>query len=338
MKQTVAIALTKSSIDSMKQTVAIIDDCLFDGHIPHSDVPEKPIRTRAIRIALRQAPFAPRVRWLKPLPISRADLEEVHSARYVKDVFDICGRLSTADAMNWISNDHEVLVSQGSLNAVLHAAGAVQQAIRIVLDPNDSVERVFCNVRPPGHHAHVSKGQGFCIFNNVWIGACEARKLGAQRVAIVDWDVHHGNGTQDFILNSPVEKDTLFFSVHQHHHTIWPQTGKDTTKGHYGTVRCGEIRPYEGDEEMKRYFEGVLIPKLREFNPDVILISCGFDGHINDSIAQLHYSSELYGWMTDQLKAVATECCAGRMVSVLEGGYCPPALMESAVYHVKEML
>lgn len=272
-------------------------------------------------------------------PISRAGLEAVHSPDYVAEVYRVCSELDATESeeASWLSGDSEVLVSAGSLNAIVHAAGAAQQAVRMVLDPTQPVKRVFCNVRPPGHHAHFSKGQGFCIFNNIWIAACEARKLGAQRVAIIDWDVHHGNGTQDFIIGHPEEENTLFFSIHQHHATIWPGTGEE--EGSYGdAVHCGEMRPGSGDVDMERYFDGVLLPRLRTFRPDIILISCGFDGHVEDEIAGLCYSTELYGWMTDRLVEVANESCDGRIVSVLEGGYCVSALMDSALMHVRALL
>jgi len=318
--------------------VVIIDDELFDAHIPISDLPEKPRRTQGIRRALRTSlSHRNNLVWLAPVAIARDALEEVHSPGYVKHVYDVCGRRNS-DCVSWISRDPEVLVSQGSLQAILHAAGAAQQAVRIVLDEGGSARRVFCNVRPPGHHAERSKGGGFCIFNNVWIAACEARKMGAERVAIVDWDVHHGNGTQDFILNHPEEANTLFFSIHQNHKTLWPGTGKERTRGNYGTVRCGEMMPGEGDDEMKQYFASILLPELTRFKPDIILISCGVDGHVKDQIAKLRYSSALYGWMTDRLVEVAKQSCKGRIVSILEGGYCVPALEESAVQHVEALL
>lgn len=320
--------------------LAIIDDELFDAHLPDSDLPEKPRRTQGIRGALKALGETLPAVWLVPEPIAREDLERVHNPRYVSEVFVRCEKLETGDdgQMLWISNDHEVLVSRGSLNAILHAAGAAQQAVWLAVSPQTPIRRVFCNVRPPGHHAHAGKGQGFCIFNNIWIAACAARQFGARRVAIVDWDVHHGNGTQDFIIGHPDEADTLFFSIHQHHKTLWPGSGKEETRGHYGTVRCGEMQPGSGDDEMKRYFADVLLPKLNEFKPEIVLISCGFDGHVQDHIAGLHYSSELYGWMTERLVEVAERWCGGRIVSMLEGGYCVPALRESAIHHVRALI
>lgn len=311
--------------------VAIIDDELFDAHIPITDLPEKPRRTKNIRQALKAA-YSASVQWMAPVSITRKDLEEIHAPRYVEEVFSVCAKRKS-DAVSWISNDHEVLVSQGSLPAILCAAGAAQQAVRMVLDPINPVTRVFCNVRPPGHHAHQNKGQGFCIFNNVWIGACEARKLGAQRVAIIDWDVHHGNGTQDFILGHANEADTLFFSIHQDHRTIWPGTGKKTTKGHHGTVKCGEMLPGADDVDIKRYFASEVLPALQDFKPDLVLVSCGFDAHIKDQISKLNYTSDSYEWMTKQLVEVFK-----RIVLVLEGGYCVPALRECAVKVVGALL
>lgn len=325
----------------MSATVAIIDDELFDYHCSETNLPERPKRTKEIRKSLRDdEEVCNKVMWLSPEPITREHLNEVHVERYVNHVFETCEVLeSLDDAFNHnkpISGDMEVLVSKGSLKAILCAAGASQQAVRAVLsteDPTKDIERVFCNVRPPGHHAHRAKGQGYCIFNNVWLAACEARKQGAKRVAIVDWDVHHGNGTQDFVLDHEEEENTLFFSIHQDHRTIWPATGKKETKGSFGTVNCGEIMPRMGDDEVKEYFDNVLMVKLREFKPEIILISCGFDAHEKDYISNLLYSSEVYGWMTERLM----EQC-DKIVSILEGGYCIEALKESVIHHVKAMI
>ena len=319
-------------------TVAIIDDELFDLHVAVG-LPERPARVQGIRSALREKfGDSPSVCWLEPRAISQQRLEQIHHPSYVKHVIRQCFKCEEDDSMQSISGDTEVLVGANSLRAIMHAAGAAAQAVQLVLDDANPVTRVFCNVRPPGHHAHAGKGQGFCVFNNIWIAACEARRLGAQRVVIVDWDVHHGNGTQDFVIGDENEADTLFFSIHQHHRTLWPGSGKSTTRGTHGTVHCAEMFPRSGDEEMKQYFDNVLIPKVRQFNANLILISCGFDGHRSDHIAKLRYSSELYGWMTQRLRETAEEFCGGRMVSILEGGYCIPALQNSTVEHINGLI
>lgn len=319
---------------------AIIDDHLFDKHIPHGRLPERPARTYGIREALRK--LIPddddNCIWITPVAITREDLELVHDPRYVSIVFNTCEKAENDSQTKAIQGNTEVLISPNSLRAILHAAGGAAQAVRLVLSSNTPTKRAFCNVRPPGHHARKGKGSGFCIFNNVWIAACEARKNGAEKVAIIDWDVHHGDGTQDFIIGHPRESDTLFFSIHQHHKTLWPGTGKAQTRGHHGTVNCIEMYPHEGDMSMKAHFRDTIVPQLLNFNPDIILISCGFDGHVMDVIANLRYTSELYGWMTTELVNVANQCCDGRMVSILEGGYCIPALESSVVAHIEEMM
>jgi acetoin utilization deacetylase AcuC-like enzyme len=307
---------------------AIIDSKLFDDHIPQTYLPESPMRTQIIRTALKKE-FVDRVVWVQPQPIEEEDLKKVHRPTYVNRVIATCKKSDDTIAS---SLSKEVEVTRGSLRAILHAAGAAQQAVRLIMDDTNEIERVFCNIRPPGHHASRGKCEGFCVFNNIYLACVEARKY-VSKIAIVDWDVHHGNGTQKFILNSPQEQNTLFFSIHQHHKTLYPGTGKSSVRGHYGTVRCGEMQPQSTDADVKKYFKCVLLPKMKEFAPEIILISCGFDGHEKDHMAKLNYSSELYGWMTKQLLKLQT-----RMVSVLEGGYNSKALYDSSISHVKSLV
>lgn len=322
--------------------VAIVDNELFDLHIPGGGLPERPERTLVIRNALRKAlDNNANVHWITDVPRT-TDVPQ-HSASYVQHVQTTGMKASmkaasTSSQTLWVSNNAEVLMSAHSLQAVESAIGAVQSAVRMVLSSESRVCRVFCNIRPPGHHAHRKKGQGFCIYNNIWAAACEARLFGVRRVAIIDWDVHHGNGTQELIIGHPTEADTFFCSIHQHHDTIWPRSGRDATRGHHGNIHCKNMRPGAGDKEMKSYFHAELLPELRYFHPELILISCGFDGHARDPIGGLCYTSELYYWMTQRLVEIANDCCAGRIVSALEGGYDLQALEESSVLHVQGLL
>lgn len=321
--------------------VAIIDSELFDLHIPDGGLPERPDRTRVIRKALKEIDLP--ATWLKPIRASADDIDRLpHSKNYIEHVQTVGRKAAEHKGLPmFVSADAEVLMSEHSLEAVECAVGAALQAVRLVVSAESPVQRVFCNTRPPGHHAHAKKGQGFCIYNNVWAAACEARRLGCQRVAIVDWDVHHGNGTQDFVLHSgDDEKDTLFFSIHQHHTTIWPGTGKEATHGNHGTVNCHNLQPGAADEDMQQYFQAVLMPKITDFKPDIILISCGFDGHCRDPIGGLAYTTKLYGWMTERLvdAAESMESCKGRIISILEGGYDLIALQESSVEHVAALI
>ena len=324
-----------------KTKLSIIDDELFESHVPFNTLPERRIRTQSIRRQLKEPcfqGFADGISWITPQPISRDELERIHSPDYVAEVFDQCAKVELASSspqalIEWISHDAEVPVSAGSLNAILHGAGSAQQAVRLVM--SGDTKRVFCNIRPPGHHAHYSKGQGFCVFNNIWIARCEALKQGAKKVAIIDWDVHNGNGTQDFIARlDPEIDDTLFFTLDQAHRTIWPHINALPDR----RIHCAEFEPCSGDDVVKQYFDNELLPTLCDFAPDVILISCGFDAHISEEISQLCYSTELYGWMTERLVEVANKCCDGRVVSMLEGGYCIEALVGCALVHIEAML
>ena len=321
-------------------TTAVIDSEIFDGHIPDTDLPETPMRTLTIRRALCVADLD--IVWLEPIPMTKKELYIVHKKLQVQTVYARAAKATFRGNMQWVNNDPEVLVSEGSIEAIEYGTGSAKQAVELVFDDSSSICRVFCNIRPPGHHAHKGKGQGFCIFNNIIIAATYARRITENphlRITIIDWDVHHANGTQHFLLNADeqTQKNTLFFSIHQNYKTIWPGTGKESTHGPYNMLNCHNIPVGGDDSDMQNYFTCILIPKLHEFRPELILISCGFDGHILDDISQLEYSSALYGWMTDQLVAVADEHSGGRIVSILEGGYNMQALAESSVYHVSAL-
>jgi acetoin utilization deacetylase AcuC-like enzyme len=319
--------------------VAVIDDELFDLHVPDTKTPEKPYRTRSIRSALHEDEEVMNgVVWVTPAPYEFESRDTgPHKQRYVDELYIRCRKADIDGAYYPISADEDALVGPNSLAVIECAAGAARQAVALVLDTDCPIRRVFCNIRPPGHHAHVGNAQGFCFVNNVWIAACAARDLDVKRIAIVDWDLHHGNGTQEFILRSydeEVSRNTLFFSIHQDYNTIWPGSGKDKTHGPHGTIHCKNMSEGAGDDEVKAYFRTKLVPTLRAFAPELILISCGFDAHKRDEHGSMFYSSELYGWMTRQLCLVDDV----PIVSILEGGYDDQALRESSVHHVRALI
>jgi acetoin utilization deacetylase AcuC-like enzyme len=222
-------------------------------------------------------------------------------------------------------------MSPGSAEAALRAAGAVVAAVDAVLGAGGG--QAFCAVRPPGHHATPDRAMGFCLFNNVAVGAAHAiAEHGLKRVAIADFDVHHGNGTQDIFAREP---RVLFISSHQM--PLYPETGRADERG-VGNIVNAPLSPGDGSYEFRELWEGTLIPKLHAFKPQLLLISAGFDAHRNDPLADLRLGSEDYAWITQRLVDVARAHAQGRVVSTLEGGYNLLALSTSAAAHVGELL
>ncbi len=215
------------------------------------------------------------------------------------------------------------------------ASGGVFTGVDLVM--KDIVKRVFCNVRPPGHHACQEVGMGFCLFNNVALGARYAQKMyGVERVLIVDWDVHHGNGTQEIFYRDP---SVFYFSTHQK--GIYPQTGSQDEKGDGDAVGTTLNVPIPGGggsrKAVIRAIDEQLIPAMERFQPQLIMISAGFDGHKDDPIGGFDLETQDFALLTKKICALANKCCDGKVVSVLEGGYNLSAIAESAVAHVQAM-
>lgn len=332
----------------MESKVAIFEDERCENHLPKivgkpTHLPERPDRTIEISKALREAPFVEKLKFVNPTPATDAELLSIHKPEHIAHIGNQVAKAKGHDGVELVNHCSDVIVSEGSDIAARCAAGAVRDAVLLVLSP-DYIKRAFCNVRPPGHHSQCHKAAGFCLYNNVWLGAQTARKYlkdtnGKEpRIAIVDWDLHHGDGTEDFVRRYP-ELYTYFVSIHQDHKTNYPGTGKESKKYRNNSILVNHnIKCGSGDKEVKEYFNDTLIPDLKEWKPDLIMISCGFDAHTLDDIGHLKYSSELYGWMTKQLVEVADEFCGGKIVSVLEGGYNLRALREASVLHVQAML
>ena len=252
---------------------------------------------------------------------SRAQLERVHTHAYVEEVFAALPGTGRAEL------DGDTVLSPGSGEAALRAAGAVTAAIGAVMQ--GKAKNAFCAVRPPGHHAERDLAMGFCIFNNVAVGAAEALEAHhLKRVAIVDFDVHHGNGTQHIFAQDP---RVLYVSSHQM--PLYPGTGARHEKG-VGNICNAPLAPYAGSEEFRDAIEEIALPAIERFNPEFLLISAGFDAHRADPLAGLELETEDYTWITEQLCALADRLCEGRIVSTLEGGYDLNALAESTAAHV----
>jgi acetoin utilization deacetylase AcuC-like enzyme len=222
-------------------------------------------------------------------------------------------------------------LSSGTWEAALRAVGAALMAVDQVIGGQHA--NAFCQVRPCGHHAEASRAMGFCLFDNVAIAALYARqKYGAERVAVVDFDVHHGNGTQDIFWSN---KHMFLASTHQM--PLYPGTGALSETG-VGNICNAPLRPGDGGAAFREAFEARVLPDLKAFSPDLILVSAGFDAHEDDPLANLRLKEEDFGWVTRKLADVAHKQCGGRLVSMLEGGYDLRALARSVSAHVAALM
>jgi acetoin utilization deacetylase AcuC-like enzyme len=293
-------------------------------HDPGSHHPESPDRLRAVLAGLAQPEFASLERRQAP----RAELDEVmrvHPRAFIEAV------LAAVPQRGHAPLDADTSLSPRSGEAALRAVGAVCAAVDAVVA--GEADNAFCAVRPPGHHAEAGRAMGFCLFNSVAIGAQRARqKHGLERAAIIDFDVHHGNGTQAIFENNP---HVFYASTHQS--PLYPGTGARGDTG-VGNVVNVPLRPMSGSVEFRRAFNEFILPALEDFRPDFILISAGFDAHRADPLAQLMLVEEDYGWVTERLMACAARHCEGRIVSTLEGGYDLDALAKSAAAHVRALM
>ncbi len=255
---------------------------------------------------------------------SRAQLRLVHDNAHIARILDT--RFEGEYRL-----DGDTAMNPASPRAALHAAGAVWEAVDQVLLGH--CQRAFCAVRPPGHHATRDTAMGFCLFNNVAIGAaCAMARHLLQRIVIVDFDVHHGNGTQDIFENEP---RVMYVSTHEA--DIYPHTGDASERG-VGNIFNAPLPAGSGSALFRRAYSDVLLPEIDAFRPQLILISAGFDGNRSDPLAVVRLVAEVYAWLTRELLALAVKHSAGRIVSTLEGGYDLAALRESTLAHVKELL
>jgi len=297
--------------------------CLKHDTGPHH--PERPERLRAILAALQGETFAALERREAPRA-EKAQLTRVHPEGYVNWV------LGQIPREGWAGLDADTIVSSDSGEAALRAAGAVCAAVDAVLA--GEARNAFCAVRPPGHHAEPEQAMGFCLFNNVAVAAQQARTAhGLKRVAVVDFDVHHGNGTQ-----AVFERDADLFYASTHQSPLYPGTGQAHERGTAGNVVNAPLPPFAGSAEFRAAMEGVVLPALDAFRPELVLISAGFDAHTRDPLASLNLVEDDYAWVTRQLCAVAARHAKGRVVSALEGGYDLKALAASVSAHVDALL
>lgn len=285
--------------------------------------PESPARLSAIQDQLLASGLEMALRYYDAPLATREQLCRVHDPAYVDGIFQI----APGDGLVYLDGD--TMMGPHTLSAALRAAGAAILGVELVMDGKNN--QAFCNVRPPGHHAERNRAMGFCIFNNVAVAAAHARQhYQLQRVAIVDFDVHHGNGTEDIFRDDPA---ILFCSTFQH--PFYPHTGANTRQQHIVNV------PLPAGTNGRAFRDAVeqhWLPRLDDFKPELILVSAGFDGHVEDEMAGMALVESDYAWVTRQIKQLAEHYAKGRIVSTLEGGYALSALGRSVVAHLKAML
>ena len=297
-------------------------DCLL--HDTGYGHPENADRLRAINDALASPSFNELKREEAPLA-DLADIERVHPKAYIEMV------RASIPKRDHKFLDADTIVSPGSWNAALRAVGAALHAVDQVVA--GKADNAFCAVRPPGHHAEPSRAMGFCLFSTVAIAAEHARaKHGANRVAVIDFDVHHGNGTQAAFWT---DKDLFYGSTHQM--PLFPGTGALSETG-VGNIFNAPLKPGDDGVKFREAFETRILPALDAFAPDLILVSAGFDAHLKDPLAQLRLVEADFAWVTEQLLEAAARHSGGRLVSSLEGGYDLDALAKSTATHVETLM
>jgi acetoin utilization deacetylase AcuC-like enzyme len=291
-------------------------DSRFEQHVAGPMHPESPGRLKAIRAVLDRAPIAGTT-LETPRPATREELRRVHGLEHVDHVLSLDGQSAQLDP--------DTAMSPGSATAALLAAGAAVDATRAVMERQAT--NAFALVRPPGHHAEATHAMGFCLFNNVAVAADAARRHGAERVLVLDWDVHHGNGTQHVF---EARRDVLFCSSHQF--PYYPGTGapEETGVGEGAGYTVNVALPAgRGDADYGAVFHDVFLPIARAYRPDLVLVSAGFDPHRADPIGGMDVTERGFAAMASAMKQLADEVCGGRLVLLLEGGYDLDALGNS---------
>ena len=287
--------------------------------------PERPDRLRAVLAALDGPEFAALQRREAPR-VAIDDILRVHPQAYFEALME------AIPTSGHVGIDADTIVSPGSGEAALRAAGAVTAAVDAIMA--GEATNAFCAVRPPGHHAEPNRPMGFCLFNNVAIGALRAHEAhGCERVAVIDFDVHHGNGTQ-----ARFESDPRLFYASTHQWPLYPGTGARDERGAAGNIVNVPLPANAGPADFRFAVAELVLPAIEEFRPDFLFISAGFDAHTRDPLAGLNLFEEDYAWITAKLTEIASRHCDGRIVSVLEGGYDLEALAESAAAHVDVLM
>ena len=309
--------------------LAVVTHPIYLKHDTGAYHPEKPQRLSAIHSHLENTGFIKKIELVEPSPAELSLIEEVHQPTYVQNV--------SAAILNGqkILDQGDTVVSEKSLDAAIYAVGAVKTGLDLL--KSGVFDKIFCSIRPPGHHAEYDYAMGFCIFNNIAIAAHYAQKIGiAEKVLIVDWDVHHGNGTQHIF-----EKDDTVFYYSIHQFPFYPGTGASNETGKENGSNYTLNRPLNGgcaDTEYLDAFEKDLAEIEKKFMPDIVMISAGFDAHKDDPLAGMQVTEYGYAQMTELLTKFAWKHGNGKILSVLEGGYNLDALSKSVEAHLDVLL
>lgn len=307
-------------------TTLLLSHSSFADHAPPEGHPERPDRIRAVNKLLEGAEFSSLKRE-NAEPGERRHVLRAHPEDFVEAI----EQASPGAGEGLVQLDGDTYMGPNSLEVVMRAIGAMTRGIDEVVAGN--VQNAFCAVRPPGHHAEKTKPMGFCIYNVMAIAAHYARaEKGMERVAVVDFDVHHGNGTQDILWE---ERDLMYASTHQM--PLYPGTGARSETG-VGNIHNAPLSSGAEGDSFQEALNSVVFPALDDFKPDIILVSAGFDAHRNDPLAGLNLVEDDFGWATLKLMDYADKYCDGRLVSVLEGGYDLDGLTGSVAAHVKALM
>jgi acetoin utilization deacetylase AcuC-like enzyme len=313
-----------------KRTGFLYDD-RYQEHLTGNYHPEVPDRLPAVYKGIQEAGLLEHLTLIKAVPADIKWIETVHDPQYIKRFEKACNSGSP------IFDSPDNQMCQATYQVALLAVGGVLEATRLVME--GELDNAFCAVRPPGHHAEASQAMGFCYFNNVAIAARYIqRQWDVQRVGIVDFDVHHGNGTQHIFERDPT---VFYYSIHQHPTFAYPGTGREFETGKdagHGYTKNSPMLPGHGDNEYQQILQRDLVPAFADFKPQVILVSSGFDGHIEDNMSDMKLTTEGFTWIIKLIVELAAEHAAGRLVSILEGGYSIRRLPELARNHIKVLM